>query len=189
MAILVLNSGSSSIKVDVIDALNQQRLQSFRVQRIGTEQCVCTVNGVETILPEANHAVAVEHILSKVTETIDAVGHRVVHGGERFVEPTRITPEVLSEIKGLIDLAPLHIPANVAGIEACSTHYPEVLQVAVFDTAFHSTLPRRAKHYAIDRETAVKHGIRRFGFHGLSHRWSAYQVAKKMDVPHRNRKE
>ena len=183
MAILVLNSGSSSIKADVIDALNQNRLQSFRVQRIGTEQCVCTVNGIKTILPNANHATAVKHILSKVTETIDAIGHRVVHGGERFVEPTRVTSEVLSEIKGLTDLAPLHIPANIAGIEACSTQYPETLQVAVFDTAFHSTLPRRAKHYAIDGETAAKHGIRRFGFHGLSHRWSAKQVAKKMDVP------
>ena len=183
MAILVLNSGSSSIKADVIDALNQNRLQSFRVQRIDTAQCVCTVNGVETALPDANHATAVEHILSKVTETIDAIGHRVVHGGERFVEPTRITPAVLSEIKGLTELAPLHIPANIAGIEACNAQYPNTLQVAVFDTAFHSTLPRRAKHYAIDRETAEKHGIRRFGFHGLSHRWSAYQVAKKMDVP------
>ena len=183
MAILVLNSGSSSIKADVIDALNQNRLQSFRVQRIGTEQCMCVVNGVETVLPNANHAESVEHILSKVNDTIDAIGHRVVHGGERFVEPTRITPEVLSEIKELTELAPLHIPANVAGIEACSTQYPETLQVAVFDTAFHSTLPRRAKHYAIDKETAEKHGIRRFGFHGLSHRWSANQVAKKMDIP------
>ena len=94
MPVLVLNSGSSSIKADVIDAVNQQRLQSFRVQRIGTEQCVSTVDGVETILSNANHAVAVQHILSKVTETIDAIGHRVVHGGERFVEPTRITSEV-----------------------------------------------------------------------------------------------
>ena len=182
MAILVINSGSSSIKADVIDVPNQNRLQSFRVQRIGTEQCVCTVNGVKTILPNANHAAAVEHILSTVTETLDAVGHRVVHGGERFVEPTRITPEVLSEIKGLTALAPYTF-LNVAGIEACMTHYPETLQVAVFDTAFHSTLPRRAKYYAIDGETAAKHGIRRFGFHGLSHRWSAKQVAKKMDVP------
>ena len=103
MTILVLNSGSSSIKADVIDAPNQSRLQSFRVQRIGTEQCVCTVNGAETVLPNANHAAAVAHILSKVTEKIDAIGHRVVHGGERFVEPTRITPEVLSEIKGLTE--------------------------------------------------------------------------------------
>ena len=150
MAILVINSGSSSIKADVIDVPNQKRLQSFRVQRIGTEQCVCTVNGVKTVLPNANHAVAVEHILSKVTERIDAIGHRVVHGGERFVEPTRVTPEILSEIKDLTALAPLHIPANIAGIEACNTQYPEVLQVAVFDTAFHSTLPRRARHYAID---------------------------------------
>lgn len=183
MAILVINSGSSSIKADVIDVPNQNRLQSFRVQRVGTEECVCTVNGVEKVLQNANHAVAVEYILSKVTDSIDAIGHRVVHGGERFVGPTRITSEVLSEIKGLTELAPLHIPANVAGIEACHDQYPETLQVAVFDTAFHSTLPRRAKHYAIDGEMAAKHGIRRFGFHGLSHRWSAQQVAKKMDVP------
>ena len=183
MAILVINSGSSSIKADVIDVPNQNRLQSFRVQRVGTEQCVCIVNGVKTVLSNANHATAVKYILSKVTEPIGAVGHRVVHGGERFVEPTRITSEVLSEIKNLTELAPLHIPANVAGIEACMTHYPETLQVAVFDTAFHSTLPRRAKYYAIDGETAAKHGIRRFGFHGLSHRWSAVQVAKKMDIP------
>ena len=121
----VINSGSSSIKADVIDVPNQNRLQSFRVQRIGTQQCVCTVNGVKTVLPNANHAAAIEHILSTVTETLDAVGHRVVHGGERFVEPTRITPEVLSEIKGLTELAPLHIPANIAGIEACMTHYPK----------------------------------------------------------------
>ena len=177
MAILVINSGSSSIKADVIDVPNQNRLQSFRVQRIGTEQCVCKINGVETALPNANPHAAVEHILSTVTETLDAVGHRVVHGGERF-NAHEITPEVLSEIKGLTELAPLHIPANVAGIEACMTHYPETLQVAVFDTAFHSTLPTR-KYYAHRWRNGRKAGIRRFGFHGLSHRWSAKQVAKK----------
>ena len=183
MAVLVINCGSSSIKADVIDPVSQVRIQSFRAQRIGSAECTCSFQGQEVALPMADHTRAIEHILSELTEPIEAIGHRVVHGGERFVDPTRITPEVLSEIKGLTELAPLHIPANVAGIDACRTQYPNVLQVAVFDTAFHSTLPRRAKHYAIDTETAAKHGIRRFGFHGLSHRWSAKQVAQKMEVP------
>ncbi len=182
MAILVINSGSSSIKADVIDVPSQTRLQSFRVQRIGTSECVCK-GQKDTPLPNANHAFAIQHILSQVTIEIDAIGHRVVHGGERFVEPTRITPSVLAEIKSLVHLAPLHIPANLAGIEACAEQYPQTLQVAVFDTAFHSTLPRRAKYYALDHDISEKHGIRRFGFHGLSHRWSAEQVAKTMDVP------
>ena len=183
MAILVINCGSSSIKADVIDPVSQSRLQSFRIQRIGTAECSCTSKGVDHSLPGADHSRAVEYIISQLTESIEAIGHRVVHGGEQFVEPTRITSEVLSGIKDLTELAPLHIPANVAGIEACTSQYPDILQVAVFDTAFHSTLPRRAKQYAIDTDIADKHNVRRFGFHGPSHRWSAMQVAKQMDVP------
>ena len=183
MTILVLNCGSSSIKADVFQSSTLQRLQSFRVERVGTEPCVLKEADIETRLGDVGHAEAIKSILNKIEEPIEAIGHRVVHGGERFVHPTRITTGVLEDLQNLVELAPLHLPANIAGVEVCREHHPTVLQVAVFDTAFHATLPRRAKTYAIDQEIAVRHGIRRFGFHGTSHKWSAQQVALTMQVP------
>lgn len=183
MAILVLNCGSSSIKADVFTRDDLQRLHSFRVERIGTPDCILKSGSEQRSLGNCDHASAIGQLLLAIDEPIEAVGHRVVHGGETFIHPTRLTDTVLDTLRTLTDLAPLHIPANIAGIELCQAHFPDVLQVAVFDTAFHATLPRRAKTYAIDQDMAEKHGLRRFGFHGTSHRWSAEQVAQQMDTP------
>lgn len=183
MKILVLNCGSSSIKADVLQTSTEKSLESIRVERIGSEDCILRKDGETHLLGKCDHKIALDKTLSLFTADFKAIGHRVVHGGERFVHPTRITDEVLETIASLVDLAPLHIPANLEGILACRKRFPEKLQVGVFDTAFHSTLPRRAQKYAISTEIAEKHGIRRFGFHGNSHRWSVKQVAKYLNEP------
>lgn len=186
MKILVVNCGSSSIKADVLHTLTEERLASIRVERIGSEDCILK-NGETTLsLGKCDHTTALDNVLSLLQTPFDAIGHRVVHGGERFIHPTRITDDFLEELAALTALAPLHIPANREGIIACRKRFPDLLQVAVFDTAFHSTLPRRAQKYAISSAIANKHNIRRFGFHGNSHRWSASQVAQYLDEPLEN---
>ncbi len=163
MPVLVLNAGSSSLKADVLDPSTGRRLASVRAERV------------------ADHAVALRDALPSLTEVpIEAVGHRVVHGGERFTRPVLIDDEVEAAIDGLGRLAPLHNPANLAGIRAARRALPDVAHVAVFDTAFHATLPRRARTYAIDRTLAVERGYRRFGFHGPSHGWVAGQAARHL---------
>jgi acetate kinase len=114
---------------------------------------------------------------------VDAIGHRVVHGGERYVEPTVITPEVVSGIRALVPLAPLHNPANLAGIEVTLEAWPAVPQVAVFDTAFHRTLPRHAYLYALPYELYEAHGVRRYGFHGTSHQYVSRRAAELLQRP------
>ena len=112
---------------------------------------------------------------------VTAVGHRVVHGGDSFRRPVRINDDTIAEIERLYGLAPLHNPANVAGIKAAMAVFSDVTHVAVFDTAFHGTLPRRAQHYAIGHELAdLKHGLRRYGFHGPSHQWVASEAAENI---------
>jgi acetate kinase len=188
MNVLVLNAGSSSLKFQVIStdpdriAKNaDERLSRGEVERIGGEAIVTIQNhGGErqkTTAQLRDITAALRHVLSASgVEDIHAVGHRIVHGGERFTESVLITPEVLTGIEDCIDLAPLHNPTNLKGIaaatEVCGRKMP---QVAVFDTAFHSTLPEHAYLYAIPYHLYRRHGIRRYGFHGTSHRYVAYR--------------
>jgi acetate kinase len=181
--ILVVNSGSSSIKADVLDPASGNRVVSARLQRLGTPQAVCTLDGVDQALGSTDHAGALAEVLPRMLAalpdgaTLSAVGHRVVHGGERFVEPTLIDGQVEAAIEALFPLAPLHNPPNLAGVRAARALLPDLVHVAVFDTAFHSTLPRRARAYALDADLAEEKGLRRYGFHGTSHAWVSRRAA------------
>ena len=169
MNVLVINSGSSSVKYQVIDTQTSAVLHKGLVERIG--------NGT-------THAEALAQVMEVARPLgIAAVGHRVVHGGEKFVDAARIDDEVEKQIETCVPLAPLHNPANLAGIRAARAALPGVPQVAVFDTAFHARMPRRARTYAIDQEVAQKHGIRRYGFHGTSHAYVAQLAAKHLSRP------
>ncbi len=182
--VAVVNSGSSSIKADVVDTATGQRLARLRAERLGTAQAVVRLDDGA---PEPLAAIAIPAVLRLVlpplferAPAIAAIGHRVVHGGDRFVAATPIDDDVVAAIDALGPLAPLHNPANLAGIIACRELRPDLPQVAVFDTAFHATLPARARTYAIDPALAAKHGIRRFGFHGTSHAWVATRAAEHL---------
>lgn len=161
MQILVINSGSSSLKYQVRDIEANTVLLEGMIERIGAPE-----------VPD--HAAALELVSAALGETrIDAVGHRVVHGGERFSAPVLIDNEVIRAIERLNPLAPLHNPANVLGIRAIAAKWSKLPQVAVFDTAFHRTMPEEAWRYALPDELYRKHGIRRYGFHGTSHQYVA----------------
>lgn len=184
MNILVLNCGSSSIKAAVVNVATGKRVAEIDIERLGTDSATLQIGAEEkTPVPGRSHEEALAHALPLLIARLDGaeirgVGHRVAHGGEKFREPTRIDDEVLATIDRLTALAPLHNPANLAGILAARAHLPSIPHVAVFDTAFHATLPNRAKHYAIDTALAAKHGIRRYGFHGTSHAFVAERAAK-----------
>lgn len=169
--ILVLNAGSSSLKYQLVDPVSGAVAAKGLVERIGgsLDSYADALATVQADLPASD---------------IAAVGHRVVHGGERFREPTVITAEVLDTIRELIPLAPLHNPANAAIIEAALAALPGVPQVAIFDTAFFADLPDVATTYAIDREVARSHGIRRYGFHGISHEYVSHQAAALLGRPY-----
>jgi acetate kinase len=170
MNVLVLNCGSSSLKWKLIETVSRQTLAKGGMDRIGAG--------------DRTYAAAIDEALQAVGSTkVDAVGHRVVHGGERFHDPALIDDEVLAAIEACVPLAPLHNPANLAGIRAARERLPGVPQVAVFDTAFHHTLPRRASTYALDPAVAARHGIRRYGFHGTSHAFVAREAAAFMGQP------
>ena len=182
MRVLVVNCGSSSLKLDVIETTLGERLRVARAERVGDAECRAHL-GEETLdLPGADHAAALEAILPRLTEglAVEAVGHRVVHGGARFDRPIRIDASVVAGIEAITPLAPLHNPANLAGIRAAQKLLPELVHVAVFDTAFHATLPSRARAYALPQALAEKHGIRRYGFHGPSHHWVAERAAEAL---------
>jgi acetate kinase len=170
--VLVLNSGSSSIKFEVVDPMAGTAKVSGVVEQIGESG-----SGI------SDHAEGLRRAHQKLTDsgldlrTVKAVGHRVVHGGKQFSEPTLITDETLAEIERLAELAPLHNPANATGIKVARTDFPDVPHVAVFDTAFFHWLPAAAATYAIDRDVAEDHSIRRYGFHGTSHEYVSQQVA------------
>ncbi|WBB79402.1 acetate kinase [Micromonospora sp. WMMD882] len=164
--VLVLNCGSSSVKYRLYDGDD--------VRATGTVERVGEPGG-----GPADHAAAVREILAGLDLTgLTAVGHRVVHGGRRFTEPVLVDEAVLAAIRELFPLAPLHNPANLAGIEVTRALLPDVPQVAVFDTAFHHTLPEAAATYAIDRDTARRYDIRRYGFHGTSHAYVSRRTAE-----------
>lgn len=166
MSVLVINCGSTSIKIAVVDPQSGSQLATHAVDRLsGTEHEAALESALPGILQEIGDS------------SITAVGHRVVHGGSVFSSAQIVDDDVEKKIAELAELAPLHNPVNVAGIRAARRVLPDVPHVAVFDTAFHSTLPTRSKLYAIDRELADRHSIRRYGFHGTSHQFVAARAA------------
>ena len=203
MKILVLNCGSSSIKYKLFDMDTRAVLAQGGVEKIGLPDSFLQVklsNGekvkIEQAMPE--HTVGIQLILSTLIDEkigclqsldeINAVGHRVVHGGEKFNQSVVITPEVKEMIIKCIELAPLHNPANLKGIEAIEQSLPAVPQVAVFDTAFHQTMPDEAYMYALPYELYEKYAIRRYGFHGTSHRYVSARVCEYLGVDPTNTK-
>ena len=178
--ILVVNCGSSSVKLDVLAHETGKRTAVAKASRVGTKDCSFQIgNTAEVPKPGASHEELLRDMLPALCSGINlsGIGHRVVHGGDEFTEPTRLSSEVVGKLEKLTHLAPLHNPANLAGISACLELFPNLDNVAVFDTAFHATLPRRAKHYALPKDLVERHGIRRYGFHGPSHSWVASQAA------------
>ncbi|MBM0276912.1 acetate/propionate family kinase [Micromonospora tarensis] len=170
--VLVLNCGSSSVKWRRYDG--ERALDHGTVERVG-----------EPGGGPADHTEAVRQILDGLDLTgLTAVGHRVVHGGRTFSAPVLVDDAVLAAIRDLVPLAPLHNPANLAGIEVARAALPDIPQVAVFDTAFHHTLPEAAATYAIDRDTAERYAIRRYGFHGTSHGYVSRRTAELLDRPY-----
>ena len=193
MKILVLNCGSSSLKYQLIDMSNEEVLCVGLVERIGIEGSVLKQekDGVEGKLiveqPMKNHQDAIKLVLDAVVDPqyggvkdikeVEAVGHRVVHGGEKFAGSVLITDEVKAALEECIELAPLHNPANIMGIEACEAILPGVPMVGVFDTAFHQTMPKSSYLYGLPHELYTKYGVRRYGFHGTSHRYVSQRAA------------
>ncbi|MDE6322006.1 MAG: acetate kinase [Muribaculaceae bacterium] len=203
MKILVLNCGSSSVKYKLIDTADHQTLAEGGVEKIGLPDGFLKYKlsdgskGI-TELGLVDHKGAVEAILNNLTDPevgciksydeIDAVGHRVVHGGEKFNKSVLITDEVMDKVKECYPLAPLHNPANVTGIEAISAILPNVPQVGVFDTAFHQTMPAKSYMYALPYKFYKEDGVRRYGFHGTSHRYVSQRVCEFLGVDIKDQK-
>lgn len=197
MNILVINAGSSSLKYQLIDMATEKVLAKGLAERIGIDgsNLKQKANGKSYEVHRAmkNHVDAMQAVLEalldeesgavKSVDQISAVGHRVVHGGEAFAASVTIDEEVLSAIEGNISLAPLHNPANLMGIEACRAAMPTVPMVAVFDTAFHQTMPDYAYIYGLPYDYYKRLRVRRYGFHGTSHRYVASEVARRMNRP------
>ncbi|MGI8949889.1 MAG: acetate/propionate family kinase [Ornithinimicrobium sp.] len=193
--VLVLNAGSSSLKYQLIDPHTGAAAAAGAVERIGLSPAAArhTVGAAEhhreVECPNHDAAVAVlqqafaEHGPDLAEVGLIAVGHRVVHGGHRFDGPTLVDDEVTAAIEGLVPLAPLHNPANLTGIRVARAAFPELPQVAVFDTAFHATIPPAASTYAVPREWREEHGVRKYGFHGTSHTYVARRVADLLGRP------
>ncbi|MFH8408675.1 acetate kinase [Streptomyces sp. NPDC018019] len=191
--VLVLNSGSSSVKYQLLDMRDGSRLAVGLVERIGEETSRLAHTPLATGGDKRERTARIadhEEALNAVAEELSAdglgldspelaaIGHRVVHGGLKFTEPTVIDDAVLKEIERLVPVAPLHNPANITGIRTAQALRPDLPQVAVFDTAFHTTMPEHAARYAIDVETADAHRIRRYGFHGTSHAYVSRKTAE-----------
>ena len=169
MKVLVINCGSSSLKYQLIDMSTEESLAQGLVERIGIEGSVLTQ---KVALVDSENGV-----ISSMDE-ISAVGHRVVHGGEKYNASVVIDSEVKAYIEECFKLAPLHNPANMIGINACEELMPNTPMVAVFDTAFHGTMPEEAYIYALPYELYQKHGIRKYGFHGTSHKYVLKKLQK-----------
>ncbi len=195
MKILVINCGSSSLKFQLIDSETEAVIAKGLCERIGMDgsQLIYTPAGGEkqvTVSPMEDHKKAVSLVIGALTDEktgvlsslseIDAVGHRLVHGGEKFASSTLISEEVIAAITECNDLAPLHNPANLIGIRACQELMPGVPQAGVFDTAFHQTMPEEAYLYGIPYEYYEKYRIRRYGFHGTSHSFVSKRAARML---------
>lgn len=166
MKILVINSGSSSVRYTFFNKKNEVLKKGY-IERIGLPLAKCK-----------NHKDAINHILKTLPEKPDAIGHRVVHGGSEYQQPVKIDSKVIRTIRKLSSIAPLHNPHNLEGILACKKALPKTPQVAVFDTAFHQTMPEKAYRYALPKKLTEKHSIRRYGFHGTSHKYVTNQTLK-----------
>ncbi len=199
MNILVLNCGSSSVKYKLIDVDSKKTLAEGGVEKVGLPGSFLKFKlpdgEKKTIeMPIPDHKKAINDILNILTDPtygciksfdeINAVGHRVVHGGEKFNKSVKIDDEVIAKIKECYDVAPLHNPANMTGIEAITELMPGVPQVAVFDTAFHQTMPKEAYMYALPYELYEKYAIRRYGFHGTSHRYVSRRACDFLGLPY-----
>ena len=197
MKILVLNCGSSSIKYALYDMDDQRVVTSGGIEKIGLPDSFIKIklpdgSKVRIDEPIGEHTRGVEFIFEQLTKgayavlgdvhEIDAVGHRMVHGGEKFNQSVVLTPEVMAQFAACNDLAPLHNPANIKGVNAVSALLPDVRQVGVFDTAFHQTMPDYAYMYALPYELYTKYGVRRYGFHGTSHRYVSQRTCEYLGV-------
>lgn len=194
MKILVLNSGSSSLKYQVIDMETNEMLAKGYFERIGQPNSFLThkVNGRKHKfeVEARNHEAAISFVLDRLTndhygiiknlDELGAIGHRIVHGGEKFSDAVLINDEVIDEIKKCSDLAPLHNPAAILGIEACKKVVPNMKMVAVFDTAFHQTIPKERYIYPIPYKYYEKYGVRKYGFHGTSHQYVSNRVCEML---------
>ena len=198
MRILVLNCGSSSVKYQLVDTETNVALAKGAVARIGMSGSVVTHKPhdrkeVKVSAEILDHIQAVEYVLAmlmsenhgviKGKDEIDAVGHRVVHGGEQFSDSALVNRQLMSALRSLIELAPLHNPHNLRGINACKSSLPNIPQVAVFDTAFHSRMPAHAYIYGIPYVLYKRYGIRRYGFHGTSHRFVSERASEMLGKP------
>lgn len=203
MKILVLNCGSSSVKYKLFDMESKEVMAQGGIEKIGLKGSFLklTLPNDDKVILEGEileHRSAIEYILGVLTSDkygcisslseIDAVGHRVVHGGEKFNASVLITDEVMHKIEECIEIAPLHNPPNIAGINAVSELIPDVPQVAVFDTAFHQTMPQYAYMYGIPYSLYEKYGIRRYGFHGTSHRYVSRRACEFLNLPYENQR-
>lgn len=202
MKILVLNSGSSSLKYQLIQMETETVLAKGNFERVGQNNSFLTHKVGDTKhkfeRPVSNHEKAIKFVLTRLlskqygvissVDEIDAIGHRVVHGGEKYTEPVVITPEVLNGLKSILELAPLHNPAAISGMEACINIMPEKLNVAVFDTGFHKTIPEQSYIYPIPYKYYEKYKIRRYGFHGISHEYVSKRVSETVNIPIENLK-
>ena len=198
MKVLVINCGSSSLKYQVLDMDGENLLAKGLVERIGMDGSVITHTKIgsedkwKNEVPMPTHKEAIEQVLNAIVDPehgvlkdmseLGAVGHRVVHGGERYANSVLIDEEVLTHLDELSELAPLHNPANILGIRACQKLMPNTPMVAVFDTAFHQTMPAESYIYALPYEYYEKYGVRRYGFHGTSHKYVADRAAKMINV-------
>ena len=198
MDILALNCGSSSVKYQLFDWTKKEVIAKGMVERVivGDSFIIHEVPGRETHREESecpDHQVAIDLIIKTLTDPvhgvlkeidqISAVGHRVVHGGEKFTRSVMIDAQVLDAVKEVQHLAPLHNPPNIAGIEAAQALLPHVPHVAIFDTAFHQTMPEHAYLYPVPYEWYENHGVRRYGFHGTSHLYVSKRAAVLLDKP------
>jgi acetate kinase len=198
MKILVLNCGSSSLKFQLFDMKDERVLLKGLVEKIGSSRAMLTFSGrqaspIRDVLEIPDHEKAVrlvmeilthpEHGVIRSMKEVDAVGHRTVHGGEEFSGAALITPEVIEAMERCVPFAPLHNPANIMGIRMARKLMPDLPQVGVFDTAFHSRMPRASYLYGLPYEMYEKHGIRRYGFHGTSHGFVAQRAAEMLGKP------
>lgn len=197
--IIAINAGSSSLKFQLFEMPQETVLTKGLVERIGLTDSIFTITNLDgttdtEVVAIPDHTVAVQMLLAKLItngivqslDEIDGVGHRVVHGGEKFNDSVIIDDTVLAEIEELSDLAPLHNPANIIGIHAFHKVLPDIPAIAVFDTAFHQTMPKKSFLYSLPYEFYDKYGIRKYGFHGTSHKYVAERAAELLGRPIEN---